>query len=786
MWVGAGVGPRDRQVVVRRGPIGYDSPMRSLSLQAASHEAALSMQKSSGALRYLGRMTLRKLCGVTVAALLIAACNGDSESPRGRSPLTGAENPDTEQPETERPDPEPSDATPPETVLVSGPVPLVASRTAHLAFSGSDSAGPVHFLCRIGAGAYLACESPVVLAGLADGAQSFSVKAVNAAGLEDPTPATHAWVVDATAPETTIDAGPSAETSALQATFTFSSVDDSADYFECSVDDGPFAGCGSPHTLTGLTEGDHTFAVRAVDAAGNVDATPAVRAWTVTLPAWAPNVLWTERLGQLVGTARSPYHPIGMKGTDLGVAFPLNGQLVILFGDSWTLDGMDWDVDSVALADPAYAGDGSLPLVSWLTQPGGRFLPLTVPGLPSGLHLGGMNVPVDGFANGATTFVFFSTGYSGNPAVHTHSILAHTTGFDFGTMALDHVEPSEKFININVIVEGETAWLFGSGPYRASPIYLARAPLATIADRGTWTYYQSGSGSMAVYGPGESSAAALVGTTDVGEFSVRKHPRLNLYLMAYQTGGAQRGVHLRTATHPAGPWSAPLRIWNPDVHGYTYFMHARADIVGYDDGLSEPGRENEWGGEYGPYFVPEWFDGPGTPEGAWSIVYTLSSWNPYTVHLIRTVLGPAGLASPQVRGAGLPWPTLANADFAGGLQDWSASGDTFRTFSRNGKQCVTTFTTEKGDAAVGRLWQDFTVNDTVSELRFQVHGGQAAVRLELGDDVLFATRGRNNNDVDTSVRWKLAEHRGKTVRLAIHDDLTGGWGFVSVCGFSFH
>ena len=46
-------------------------------------------------------------------------------------------------------------------------------------------------------------------------------------------------------------------------------------------DDGDVRGCTSPRTLGPLADGAYTFSVRATDAAGNVDATPATRTFTV-------------------------------------------------------------------------------------------------------------------------------------------------------------------------------------------------------------------------------------------------------------------------------------------------------------------------------------------------------------------------------------------------------------------------------------------------------------------------------------------------------------------------
>jgi hypothetical protein len=78
-------------------------------------------------------------------------------------------------------------------------------------------------------------------------------------------------VADTLEPETTITAGPP---------FEFSSTE--AGTFECRIDAGAFAPCSSPYTVPALAPGSHTFEVRAIDAAGNPDPSPAQRVFIVT------------------------------------------------------------------------------------------------------------------------------------------------------------------------------------------------------------------------------------------------------------------------------------------------------------------------------------------------------------------------------------------------------------------------------------------------------------------------------------------------------------------------
>ena len=84
-------------------------------------------------------------------------------------------------------------------------------------------------------------------------------------------------------PETTLVSGPYGTIYTRTATFTMSASEPAT--YKCSLDDSAWSACGSSKTYQGLTAGDHSFKVRAVDPSGNVDQTPVWRPFTVDGPA---------------------------------------------------------------------------------------------------------------------------------------------------------------------------------------------------------------------------------------------------------------------------------------------------------------------------------------------------------------------------------------------------------------------------------------------------------------------------------------------------------------------
>ncbi len=80
--------------------------------------------------------------------------------------------------------------------------------------------------------------------------------------------------VDVSPPETTIDKSPKRKTEKTKAKFRFSSSEPDSS-FECKFDRRDFAPCASPRKYKHLKPKRHKFKVRATDAAGNTDPSPA-------------------------------------------------------------------------------------------------------------------------------------------------------------------------------------------------------------------------------------------------------------------------------------------------------------------------------------------------------------------------------------------------------------------------------------------------------------------------------------------------------------------------------
>ena len=93
---------------------------------------------------------------------------------------------------------------------------------------------------------------------------------------------------DTSAPDTSISSNPGDPNKSSTVTFVFSGVDNMTPAngltFQCQLDGGAFAACASPQSYSGIGSGNHIFAVKAVDGAGNVDSSAATYAWMMIPP----------------------------------------------------------------------------------------------------------------------------------------------------------------------------------------------------------------------------------------------------------------------------------------------------------------------------------------------------------------------------------------------------------------------------------------------------------------------------------------------------------------------
>ncbi|HEV2952314.1 MAG TPA: hypothetical protein VGZ51_09425, partial [Actinomycetota bacterium] len=186
------------------------------------------------------------------------------------------------------------DVTAPTTTITNASVmPVEGVFTAIFSFNANEQVS--EFQCQLNTDPWEQCESPMEYSDLAPGNYTFRVRAVDLALNVEHPPVTHDFSVglDSTPPETTILSGPPNPSIDDWATFEISSNEE-VTYFECAIEFEPGTGpvweeCFNPAQYVELEPGDHTFQVRAVDLALNVDPTPATYTWTYEPPAPGPD-----------------------------------------------------------------------------------------------------------------------------------------------------------------------------------------------------------------------------------------------------------------------------------------------------------------------------------------------------------------------------------------------------------------------------------------------------------------------------------------------------------------
>jgi hypothetical protein len=352
-----------------------------------------------------------------------------------------------------------------------------------------------------------------------------------------------------------------------------------------------------------------------------------------------------EKISQIVGDYdRQRQAPTGnltnqryrVERTDLGIPFQHRDRTYLLFGDAWNPPD-----DPIAYTTDTNPEDG-LDLV-FLQNDAGRYRPIQIPGV----SLGAFEVPTEGISVNGRMFIYVTTDHTDEVVMGRSAVaVSDDDGYTFNYL---YDLSGEHFINVSLVeidlagrdgfpaADGAGLIIFGSGRYRESDLRLAFQPAEGIENPEQIQYFTGlDENNQPSWSSREEDAPPLFDQPCIGEFSVSYNAHIEKWILLYNCGFENaRGINLRTANRPWGPWSDPLILFHPwDDRGYCHFMHVSWEFETCDD-VHDGGRQNEWGGEYGPYqFENLAVGGPSQT----TIYFTMSTWNPYTVVLMKATL----------------------------------------------------------------------------------------------------------------------------------------------------
>ena len=172
--------------------------------------------------------------------------------------------------------------------------------------------------------------------------------------------------VDNTAPITSLTGQPPSVTNATTADFLFGS-NEVGSTFECQLNDATITACTSPHTVSDLAEGEHTFRVRATDTAGNTDTTWAVATWRVDLT--TPNITLVSKPLATTPNNRAVFH-FEASEDDLSFQCQRDDLEVATCTNPWILPGIAQGDHSIRVQGVDLAGNVSETVIyEWTIAP---------------------------------------------------------------------------------------------------------------------------------------------------------------------------------------------------------------------------------------------------------------------------------------------------------------------------------------------------------------------------------------------------------------------------------
>ena len=338
----------------------------------------------------------------------------------------------------------------------------------------------------------------------------------------------------------------------------------------------------------------------------------------------------------------------GVAATDLGSSFEHKGKLYFLFGDTRGQPGKPTQ-DSIAYSE---ATTPEKLRVHFLKGADGLFRPIEIPGISQG----GMEVPTHGISINGNLYIVHTTDWFKKTGNMERSVVArsaddgHTWTYLYDlSKAKSHDMADAHFVNAYLTevdaedypgqlpyASGKVVLIWGSGAYRKSSPRLACIPSEQIEKREVLRYFAGlDQEEVPRWSNSESAGAALFHHDRLGEFSVAWVEPTKCWVMLYNTP-APRGIMMRTALNPWGPYSEGQIILDPwKDKAYGTYMHVSWRYKNQDT-FHDSGRELVWGGEYAPYIISRFTTGD---SARCLIYYTMSTWNPYQVILVRSEIG---------------------------------------------------------------------------------------------------------------------------------------------------
>ncbi|GAB92461.1 DUF4185 domain-containing protein [Gordonia rhizosphera] len=264
-------------------------------------------------------------------------------------------------------------------------------------------------------------------------------------------------------------------------------------------------------------------------------------------------------------------------GTDLGVMWDNgHGEILTAFGDTQSFNGWSllygdlfyWRSNVLLRSSDRYLADG----MSFTSHAGppGHAKRLLKPNVHKEITI----IPTGGVAaNGKQYLNVMSVRHWAQPGIWYTNWSGLTVSTDNGSnwRAVNAFRPNgggnKKFQMVAYLKVGDTVYTYGTPDGRWGAVYLARVDQKNIERLGAYEYFSWGR-----WVRNNPDAATPVMGAPTGELSVAWNDYLGKFI---SLGQSDRGVVMRTADNPAGPWTSGEIVVpaNNPYSGYAPYIH---------------------------------------------------------------------------------------------------------------------------------------------------------------------------------------------------------------------